>query len=194
MIIGITGWFASGKDTVADYLQSKGFESVSLSDIIRDHLRAEKQELTRENLLAKGNELRSQFGTGYLAEQALKKLQQSDSANWVIPAVRQSGEVSALKSGSDFQLWSIDAPIEIRFSRMKKRAKGGEDDAIKTVDDLKAKEKLENGEVGDGPQINIVVKMADVHLNNSGTFKELYVQIDKLIGEENDTEENRRRS
>lgn len=183
MIIGITGWFASGKDTVADYLKEKGFKSVSLSDIIREHLRADGLEITRGNLLMKGNELRTKFGNGYLAEQALKKVEEEGAGNWVVPAVRQTGEVEALKKSKNFQLWEIFAPVETRFERMQARDKGGEDDAIKTVEDLKKKENLENaGANNSGPQIGLVITAADKRIDNSGTFPELYKQVDDLIG------------
>ena len=39
MIIGITGSYASGKDTVASILQEKGFIHYSLSDILREELK-----------------------------------------------------------------------------------------------------------------------------------------------------------
>ncbi len=40
MILGITGTFAAGKDTVAEYLKTKGFSVFSLSDAIRDECAA----------------------------------------------------------------------------------------------------------------------------------------------------------
>ncbi|MFA6963813.1 MAG: AAA family ATPase [Patescibacteria group bacterium] len=181
MIIGITGWFAGGKDTVGDYLvEKKGYKRVSLSDIIRDHLRAEGKELIRENLLQKGNELRAEFGTGYLAEQALKKINET-GGDWVVPAVRQTGEVEALKKSPDFELWEIYAPIEIRFQRMQARNKGGEDDAIKTIDDLVAKEEQEKSGANNAPQIDLTTAMADRKIDNSGNFDDLYQKIDKII-------------
>ena len=38
MIVGITGFFCAGKDTMAAMLQQKGFNHISLSDIIREEL------------------------------------------------------------------------------------------------------------------------------------------------------------
>ena len=37
--IGVTGTLGSGKDTLAAYLVSKGFEHISLSDLIREELK-----------------------------------------------------------------------------------------------------------------------------------------------------------
>ncbi len=62
MIIGVTGAYASGKDTVADMLQKMNFYHISLSDIIRDEMKLQKIKLTRENMIRVGTKLRSEFG------------------------------------------------------------------------------------------------------------------------------------
>ena len=182
MIIGITGWFASGKDTVADYLVKKGFKSFSLSDVLREELRKEGKEVIRQNLLAKGNELRAEFGPGCLAERALVKIEEF-GGNWVVPAIRQMGEVKALRQNKDFVLWEVLAPIDVRFDRMKRRGKGGEDDAIKSIEELKAREDLERSGAENAPQIDLVTAEADVKIDNSGNFKDLYHEIDKILEE-----------
>ena len=41
MIIGLTGENCAGKGTVADYLKKKGFYYLSLSDVIREELKAD---------------------------------------------------------------------------------------------------------------------------------------------------------
>jgi len=181
MIIGVTGWFASGKDTVADYLKEKGFQSISLSDILREKLREEGIEVIRENLLKKGNELRSKYGTGHLAELALKRIEIDGGKNWIIPSVRQVGEIKELRKNKDFVLWEINAPLETRFERMRKRDKNGEDDAIDTIEEFKRREELETSGKKNAPQLDLVIPMADTIVDNSGTFEELHKKIDELI-------------
>jgi dephospho-CoA kinase len=61
MIIGITGPNASGKDTVADILEEKGFIHYSLSDILREELKKSNKEEIRKNLIKIGNELRKKI-------------------------------------------------------------------------------------------------------------------------------------
>ncbi|PIS07713.1 hypothetical protein COT78_01945 [Candidatus Berkelbacteria bacterium CG10_big_fil_rev_8_21_14_0_10_43_13] len=183
MIIGVTGWFASGKDTVADYLKEKGLQSISLSDILREKLREEGIEVIRENLLKKGNELREKHGTGHLAELALARIKKVGGKNWIIPSVRQVGEIEELRKSNEFVLWEIYAPIEIRFDRMRKRDKNGEDDAIDTIEEFKKREQLETSGKKNAPQLDLVIPMADIIVDNSGTFEKLYTKIDKLISE-----------
>ena len=56
MIIGITGPYCSGKDTVAEYLAGMSFRHISLSDMIRNELRGKGKTPTRAALIKKGNE------------------------------------------------------------------------------------------------------------------------------------------
>ncbi|MFA7254158.1 MAG: AAA family ATPase [Patescibacteria group bacterium] len=183
MIVGITGWFASGKDTVADYLQEKGFKVFSLSDVIRDHLRLEGKELSRDNLRVKGNELRDQFGASFLAEQALKKISEDQSgSNYVIPSVRQMGEVEMLRQEPSFKLWAVDAPSRLRHQRLLERARTADEKDL-SFDDFKAKEEQEKGGGPNCQQVDKVIEAADLTLDNGGSFENLYKQIDNLIGE-----------
>ncbi len=56
MIIGLTGSYCSGKDTVADYIVGKsGFLHFSLSDEIRLIMKEQNIEPTRENLIVLGS-------------------------------------------------------------------------------------------------------------------------------------------
>ena len=66
MIIGITGYYASGKDTIAKELEKRGFAHHSLSNIIRSVLLDNKLQLTRENMIYAGNELRKNYGANIL--------------------------------------------------------------------------------------------------------------------------------
>ena len=80
MIIGLTGSFCGGKDSVADYLGEKGFIHFSLSDMLREELRKRKKKVTRENLQKIGKELREKHGDSVLAERALKKVKKGGKA------------------------------------------------------------------------------------------------------------------
>jgi dephospho-CoA kinase len=183
MIIGITGWMAAGKDTVADYLiEKRNFQYISLSDIIRDVLREEGKELTRDNLREKGNELRDKFGPEHLAKKALEKIALHPNLDYVVPSIRQSAEVRTLRENPDFVLWAVVGPIEERFARMQKRNRG-DDALITSLEVLKEKEEAENGGTVNCQEVGVTVGLADVTIDNSGTFDELYAEVDKLISE-----------
>ena len=68
MIFGITGYYGSGKDAVAKYLESKGFIHHSLSDELRSELIKRNMKITRKNLIDIGNELRKEHGPGVIAK------------------------------------------------------------------------------------------------------------------------------
>jgi dephospho-CoA kinase len=184
MIIGITGLFASGKDTVGDYLVSKGFGRVSLSDLIREALTSEGEAITRESLREKGNELREKYGDGYLAKKAREKIENQSKSDWIIPSIRHSSEVAELRKIPDFILLNVSSSIETRFERLSKRNKETprkEDLAIKTIEDLRERERLEMAESGSAQQLGKVAAEADVTANNDGTIDDLYKNVDNIL-------------
>src|SRR5471032_2425943 len=113
MIIGLTGKNASGKGEVAKFLQTRGFQYHSLSDILRDELKRKHLTPTRDHLTRVGNELREKHGPAVLAERILKKL--SESQNYAIDSFRNPAEVEAFQRRPDFVLWAVTAKPEARF-------------------------------------------------------------------------------
>ena len=74
MVIGLTGTNGAGKTVAAEHLRSIGFVYHSLSDEIRTELEGQDRELTRENLIAMGNQLRADYGPTVLAERVKERL------------------------------------------------------------------------------------------------------------------------
>ncbi len=179
MIIGVTGMYCSGKDTVAEYLEKKGFTHFSLSDLIREELGRRGIEVTRDNLIRVANELRTEFGHGVLGERALLKMKEKDG-DFVISSIRHPGEVKALKKHGHFFLIEVRAPLNQRFVRIKKRDR--EKDP-KTLSELKAKEKLESQESGPGQQLTNVIKMANSVIVNDSTRKKLQGKTDRMLAD-----------
>jgi dCMP deaminase len=177
MIIGLTGMFASGKDSVAEYLMKKGFKHISLSDMLRDELNKRKVEITRDNLIAIGNELREKHGHGVLGERAFDCIR-SQQGDFVVTSIRHPAEVKSLKKHGHFFLVEVRSPIKDRFKRIKQRNR--ENDP-KTLEDLKSKEKIESQQSGPGQQLTNTIKMAQAVLNNDKTIKELQKKADKLV-------------
>ncbi|PIR88768.1 MAG: hypothetical protein COU09_00535 [Candidatus Harrisonbacteria bacterium CG10_big_fil_rev_8_21_14_0_10_44_23] len=178
MIIGITGLNASGKDVAGEYLMSKGFAHFSCSDVIRDFCRKEGLELIRENLINKGNELREANGNGYLAEVLLGKIRKEKIELATVSSIRHPDEVGELKKAQDFYLLKIETPIEVRYSRVKKR--GNERDGVSFEEFQKSEEKERTGS-GAGQQLDKVMEMADYTIINDGSIQKLYENINKLL-------------
>ncbi|HEY9704301.1 MAG TPA: dephospho-CoA kinase [Allocoleopsis sp.] len=119
-VIGLTGTIASGKSVVAQILKSKGFEVISLSSIIRDYLSEKDIVANRKSMQDAGNELRKEFGGQVLAERSIKKYL-GKTELLVIDGIRNIDEVDYLRKNCNFTLIGVDAPIEIRWERVKKR-------------------------------------------------------------------------
>src|SRR5579864_9002410 len=128
MIIGLTGKNAAGKGEVAKYLQDRGFQYGSLSDMLREELKHRRMALTRDHLTRVGNELREKQGPAVLAERMLATL--GDSQNYVIDSFRNPGEVDAFRRRKDFTLWAVQAPPKARFERIKARARESDPDTV----------------------------------------------------------------
>jgi len=178
MIIGIVGSIASGKDTVADYLKTKGFKAISLSDILRIVMLEQGLEITTANMTTVGNKLREERGHGFLAEEAVKEVESGE--NVVITSIRQVGEVEFLRTQPDFTLVKLDAPIDVRLERLVERGREGD---IKNMEELKEIEAKQANGSGGGMNMNKCFEMADKEIINDGTFNELHEKIDNLISE-----------
>jgi len=176
IIIAVTGFYQSGKDTMADYLVKNGFFHVSLSDILREECRKRKRYHGRDDLIAVGNELRLKYGNGVLAKMALKKAKNKEKI--VISSVRNVGEVKELKKENKFFLVAIDVPIKIRFSRAKKRGKIDDKVSFKK---FKEQENLERKGKGHKQQLDKVNSLADYRIINSSTLKYFYQKIEEFL-------------
>ena len=73
--IGLTGTNGAGKGEVASFFVEKGYAYFSLSDVIREEMQKENQQLTRNNMIRMGNVLRHQFSPDILARRVAKKIQ-----------------------------------------------------------------------------------------------------------------------
>lgn len=177
IIIGITGTFAAGKDTIADYLEKKGFEQYGLSDQIREFARQKGLEPTRDVLRNLGNEIRDKYGPEYLVKTVIE--QKATGNRILISGIRQPAEVEYLKQFDNFILLAVDAPIEMRFERMKKRNRSGDP---KTLEELREKEEREMESKGKNCQkIHQCIQMADFILINDGDYQKLYKEVEDAI-------------
>jgi len=181
MIIGLTSFLGAGKTIVGDYLvQKKGFAFYSLSDALREELTKRGQEITRERLQDVGNELRRKFGNDILAKRILEQISHAKKKNnYVIDSIRNPAEIEALKKNKDFTLWFIDAPVDVRFERVKQRQR--EKDPI-TFKDFKAAEERElKSKDSANQQLLRCREMADAVIMNDSSVEELYKKIEKLL-------------
>ncbi len=181
MIVGLTGTFAAGKGTVAEYLIGKGFQYYSLSDELRLLLREKGITPTRDNLTKAGNTLRAKHGNGFLAEFVIKRLRGAPSVqSSIVDSIRNPGEIAVLRELKDFYMAAVDAPVDIRYERARKR--NSERDP-KTFSEFLVQEKREMVGKDTEQQLAACLAAADFKIINDSDYKNLYKQIEKVVGD-----------
>jgi hypothetical protein len=133
MIIGLTGYAQSGKDTVANILvENYGYTRVAFADKIREYLyetnpmydsivgeplfvrakvdrdgweEAKKSPHIRRLLQTSGVAARKVFGENFWVQQALKDVH--FEGNYVITDVRFTNEADIIKKYDNSQLWRV---------------------------------------------------------------------------------------
>ena len=176
MIIGLTGSYGSGKDTVAKILQDMNFYLISMADFLRDELKGKK--VTKESLIEVGNKLRLENGPAVLAQKAIKRVMNGE--NHILTSIRNPAEVRLLQKRDDFILVNVTAPEKTRLKRYQQR---GEESDPKTINELRAIEQIENSDNGSKQQLAKVAKMAKVTIFNDSTEKKLRLKVQKLVSD-----------
>lgn len=174
LLIGLTGTNGAGKGEVAAYLKKKGYAYFSLSDLIREELRKKGQKPTRDNMIAAGNALRRRYGPDVLARRAMQRVK----GRAVIDSIRNGREAAYLRKQKGFVLVAVDAPVELRYERAKKR---GRPESAASLEEFIAKEKAEMAAGKDGQQLRRCLEMADVTLTNDGSLRQLHRRIEELL-------------
>jgi dCMP deaminase len=177
MIIGLTGTNGAGKTAVAEYLQSKSFHFHSLSDEISDELARQGKEATRANLIEEGNQLRAEHGPAVLAERVKAKLR--PDWNYVIDSIRNPYEVRALRAARDFRLLHVDAPVEVRYKRVRQRGGPRAPASFEEFVELERRE-LESANPAN-QQLRATYELADLTVSNDGLLEDFQARLDQVV-------------
>lgn len=173
-LIGLTGTNGSGKGEAAAFFKTHGYSYFSLSDIIRIELTQEGREATRDNLIQKGNQLRKKQGADTLARRVIDQV----TGNSVIDSIRNLSEVEYLRAQESFILLAIDAPVEIRYERVKLR---GRNESATTLEEFIAKEEEEMTQGEKGQQLEACMHAADYRVTNEGTLEYFFKKLEKFL-------------
>lgn len=173
-LIGLTGTNGSGKGEAASFFKTKGYAYFSLSDIIRDELILEGRETTRDNLIQKGNALREKHGANILARRVLDRI----TGKSVIDSIRNPREIEYFRTQEHFILLAIDAPVEIRYTRVRQR---GRNESASSLQEFIAKEKEEMTRKETGQQLEGCMRMADYRVTNEGSLEDFFKKLEKFL-------------
>jgi dCMP deaminase len=177
MIVGLTGKFAAGKGTVAEFLKARGFVYHSLSDVIREELARRGTPESREHLLALGNELREADGPAALALRIQDRLR--DGRPHIVDSIRNPAEVDVLRAIPGFVLVGVDADPKLRFARLRARARIGDPETFEHFTALEAKESVSDNPAAQ--QLHATWDRVDVVVDNSGSLADLEAAVVRLL-------------
>jgi dephospho-CoA kinase len=176
IILGLAGEMASGKGTVAKYLVKKyKGNSHRFSTMLRDLAKRMYLEENRNNMQKISEIFRQNFGEDILSKVIYHDVENDQHQIVAVDGVRRASDIKYLKTFPNFKLIYIETDLEKRFKRTKARYENT-DDATKTFAEFKKDQKKE-AEL----QIRGLKVKADFVVDNNGSFKELYAQIDKII-------------
>jgi dephospho-CoA kinase len=175
-VLGITGRRGAGKDTAANYLSKKyGFRVLTFTDdVLAPMLKSMGKEVTRNNLIGLGMDMRKTFGGNAALVPALCEMIGREGL-WAVSGVRFPEEVEYFRYnfGENFTLISVECDPKRRHERLKRRGTKGE----------RKMSYREFEEIEKSPTekpIDRVMKMAKFVLDNNRTKNDLYRQIERI--------------
>jgi len=168
LIVCLTGMPGAGKSTIADGLESKGYEIINMGNAVRDEAKKRNLESTRDNLGKLMLELREKNGPGAIAELVKPQIESSTSDVILIDGVRSNDEIKVLRKFGTVKLLAVHASTDTRFNFLQKRGR---------TDDPQTKEHFEerdNRELGVG--ISNSIALSDYAISNIGMTKDELIE------------------
>lgn len=178
MIIGLSGYARSGKDTVADYLvQNYGFTRMAFADPMKEALRRLNPLITFEGVAG--------IGLAWAVEKSGWEVVKDESPEVRGLLQRMGTEVGRNMFGEDFwvdyaigQSWKnenvVFSDVRFRNEAAAIQKNWGENWRINRPGTLAANAHISETELDN-------YKGFDEVLENSGSLEELYAQVDKIM-------------
>lgn len=176
-IIGLVGQIACGKEVVKKYLAEKyKAQDCKFSTSLRDILIRLDLTVSRENMQKISTILRAGFGEDLLAKVIAADASKLKSEIVVMDGIRRMADIKYLKDLPNFYLIKIEADTQTRFERVKSRNENT-GDKDKTFEQFVFEQNYETEKT-----IPEVMDFAKISIDNNGTLENLYLQVDKIIG------------
>lgn len=176
-VLAFVGAPAAGKTEAASVAKTLGIPIITMGDVVRAELRRRGLPLSDENAGRIASELRAQEGMDAIAKRCIPQVRAiaGEKAVIVIDGIRGISEVETFKKefGTDFTLVRVDAPLNLRYERIKTRGRG--DDSL-SIEEFKTREEREN-EWGLGE----AMKNADKVITNTDSRELFKEQIEEIL-------------
>ncbi len=180
LVLAFVGAPAAGKTEAASVAKEMGIPVITMGEVIREELRKRSLPLNDENAGRVANELREREGMDAIAKRCIPLIKdvegkKAERTVIVVDGIRGIAEVETFKKefGDDFVLVRVDAPLQLRYKRIKSRGRG---DDVLSVEEFKNREKRE---LGWG--MEEAMKKADKVVKNEGYLEEFKEQIKGIL-------------
>lgn len=173
-VIAFVGMPASGKSEAAAVARRLGIPIINMGDIVREETAKRGLLPTDENIGGTGTALRREEGMGAIAKRCVPRIPLNFPVV-VVDGTRNIEEINYFKKtfGDDFKLIAIHTPLELRFERVKMRARS---DDMAAIEELKRRDEREKGW-----GLDKAILIADVTLENTDTIEKFRKQIEELL-------------
>jgi dephospho-CoA kinase len=188
-IVGIAGTNGAGKDELGKLLAERcGYHFHSVTDVLRDELRRQGKEITRQNLAALSKQWRNESGDdGIMFQKAIDAyVAEKDEKGYkgvALVSLRHPGENKTIHDNDGIVAW-VDANQRIRYERVIAGSRGRNEDNV-TFEQFQADEAREMHPSVDAPagtlNMAAVRDTADIKIENN--FPSVDAYRDYLIKE-----------
>jgi predicted RNA binding protein with dsRBD fold (UPF0201 family)/dephospho-CoA kinase len=137
--VGMPG---AGKTEASNVAREIGLPVIVMGDVLREEVKSRGQELTDTNIGSVAGQLRKDEGMDAIARRCIPLINALKGKVVVLDGIRGIAEVETFRKAfeGDFTLIKIDAPFELRLSRLSKR---GRTDDMDTPELLKKRDERE---------------------------------------------------
>jgi len=183
VILGLTGTFASGKDSLARYLEENyKIKHISTSDIVRVYAQEKYGSIERPVLYKMANELRETRGAGILSELALEQYEsykQKYPGGVCVSGFRAWAEAQVIRDHGGIIMFT-DAPTEVRYERTV--ARGRDNEKHNSLEEFLKREDTENGAVNSEFSIAGIKPRADIVFDNAENLDDFLRHAAERLG------------
>lgn len=174
MIVAVVGMCGSGKSTFVEIVKEKySVNLISFGNIVRNMMRDSNLEITPVNEKKMRSDIRTKYGTLYLAERVIGEICQKNQEDFILDGVYSLEEYVLLKNKlPNIVFVALVADKSCRYERLKNRK----------VRPFSQKE-VEERDMDEVVSINKggPIALADYFIVNNGDMQYLIFQIESII-------------
>jgi dephospho-CoA kinase len=174
LVVGLTGMPGSGKSLVVQSMKEKGYDVVTMGDVIREETAKRGLQPTPHNVGKVMLELRKEGGAGVVADKCVPKIEQTPNPKIVVDGIRSFVEAEVfINRLPNFVLIAVHSSPQVRFERLSTR---GRSDDPKTWEVFHERDRRELS-VG----IGNAIALAEYVIINDGTKEALKTRVAQVL-------------